>query len=145
MSQRERQRQLRVVAELLLVHLPPLLQTDQPLAHDLMAVAATALLAVHEDAERSATAWDKRAYHLRADELRREWSWALAAANTATELALSPSPLRMTAIAKLRLLVRPTLKRPARRQITDPTRFRGAARALAARRAGQRKVLRSSL
>lgn len=145
MSQTERRRQLRVVAELLLVHIPPLLQADQALAHDLMAVVATALLAVHEDAERSATAWDKRAYHLRADELRREWSWALAAANTATELALASAPLRMTALTKLRRLIRPTLKRPARRQIADPTRFRGAAQALAARRARRRKVLRSSL
>ncbi len=145
MSQRDRERQLRVVAEILLVHLPPLLGGDQPLAHDLMAVVATALAAVSEDAERSALAWDKRAYHLRADKMRRVWTWADAAANYATQLALRQDPLRMIDIIKVRQLIHPALHRPARRQIGDPTRFRGAARALTEKTRKRRRVLRPTL
>lgn len=138
MTQRERQRQLRIVAEILLVHLPDRLAADQPLAHDLMAVVATALTAVAEDAERSALAWDKRAYHLRADEMRRTWAWAEAAAAYAADLALDERPLQMIDIVKLRRLIRPPLTRPARRQIGEPNRFRGAAAALARQRERKR-------
>ncbi len=131
MTVKERERQLRVVAEVLLVHLPESIASDQPLAHDLMAVVGTALQDICDDAEKSARAWDKRAYDVRSDSLRREWAWAEGAANYALGLALRPDPLTTTVLAKLRLLIKPDLERPFRRQIADPARFRGAARAVA--------------
>ncbi len=121
---------MRVVAEVLLVHLPGLLDKDQPLVHDLLAVVGTALQNIYEDAEQSSKAWDKKAYHVKADELRKEWDWALAAGNYATGLALRPDDVDATKLAKLTALIRPGVERPARHQIPDPARFRGAAAAV---------------
>lgn len=130
----DRNRQLRVVAELLLVHLPATLkQNEQALAHDLLAVAGTALREVYDDAQQSAKAWDKRAYDVKADYLRREWDWALGASNYALGLALRADPVTPEALCKLRTLIVPELERPARKQITDPARFRGAAQILKSR------------
>jgi len=142
MAIKERNQQLRIVAEILLVHLPDLLDKDQGLAHDLLSVAGKALLDIHEDAEQSAKAWDKRAYHVRADELRRDWDWALGAGNYALGLALRSEPLTQVSLKKLHIVIRPDLERPARRQIQDPTRFRGAAQALKLQRARERKPIR---
>lgn len=130
----DRNRQLRVVAELLLVHLPATLkQNEQALAHDLLAVAGTALREVYDDAQQSAKAWDKRAYDVRADALRREWDWALGASNYALGLALRSDPVTPDSLGRLRTLIVPELERPARKQIADPVRFRGAARVLRSR------------
>lgn len=142
MAVKERTQQLRIVAEILLIHLPEYLAKDQPLAHDLLSVAGQALNTIYEDAEASSKSWDKRAYHVRADELRREWDWALGAANFALGLALRPAPLTDAHLAKLKVLIRPELERPARKQIADPTRFRGAAQALAKQLSQKRKPLR---
>lgn len=142
MAVKERTQQLRIVAEILLIHLPEWLPKDQALAHDLLSVAGQALHSIYEDAEESSKSWDKRAYHVRADELRREWDWALGAANYALGLALRPDPLTETHLAKLKVLIRPELERPARKQIADPTRFRGAAPALAKQLSQKRKPLR---
>ncbi len=130
MSLKERNRQLRVVAEILLVHIPATLPGDRALTRDLLAVVGTALRAIHEDAEQSARAWDKRAYDIKSDRLRREWGWALGAANYARGLALRKQPPDAGALRKLRLLIRPELTKSQRRQIKDPTRFRGAAAAV---------------
>jgi len=142
MSTTERARQLRVIAEILLVHIPGLLKEDQPLAHDLLAVAGTAISNIYEDVEQSAKAWDKRAYHVKADNLRREWDWTLGAANYATGLALNSDPLTTTSLAKLRLLIRPNLEKPARRQIKSPQNFRGAAQAVRVQLAQKRRPIR---
>ena len=142
MAIKERRQQLRVVAEILLVHLPDILQNDQELARDLLSVAGKALLTIYEDAEQSAKAWDKRAYDVKADKLRREWDWTLGASNYALGLALRATPLTKTSLAKLRIMIRPELERPARRQIKDPTRFRGAAQALKIQQARKRKAIR---
>jgi hypothetical protein len=139
---KERNQHLRVVAEILTVHIPEHLQNDPELARDLLSVVGTALHDIYEDAENSAKAWDKRAYDLRADELRREWSWALGAANYALGLALRPQPLQQNDIDKLRRLIRPDLEKPARRQITDPDRFRGAAKAVKLQQAQRKKPVR---
>ena len=88
----DRKKQLRIVAEMLLVHLPAVLN-DQPLARDLLTVTSLAIRAAAADAEKSATAWDKRAYHVKADELRREWEWAPGAANYAAGLADRTQPV----------------------------------------------------
>ena len=138
----DRNRQMRVVAEILLVHLPELIDRDQDLARDLLSVAGTALRDIYEDAEKSATAWDKKAYHVRADEFRREWDWSLGASNYALGLASRAQPLSPESLARFRQLIRPKLEKPARRQIPDPTRFRGAAQAVQDKLARQRKPVR---
>ncbi len=142
MPTKERDQQMRVVAEILLIHLPEVLTKDQALAHDLLAVVGTALNTVYEDAEHSTEAWDKRAYHSRADAMRKEWVWALAASNYALGLALRPDPLTPTMLEKVQRLIHPGLQRPARRQVTDPARFRGAAQAVKKQQAQKRKPIR---
>ncbi len=142
MGTTERAQQMRIVAEILLVHAPDLLREDQDLVRDLLSVAGTALHTIHEDVEKSAKAWDKRAYHVRADELRREWAWVPGASNYAVGLALREPPVTVTDVQKLRTLIGPELERPARRQIKDPTLFRGAADAVRQKRANRRKPIR---
>ncbi len=142
MAIKERNQQLRVVAELLTAHIPELIDKEPELVRDLLSVAGTALLTIYEDAEKSAKAWDKRAYDVRADELRREWDWALGASNYALGLALRPQPVKQIDIDKLRRLIRPELQKPARRQISDPARFRGAAKAIKQQQAERRKPVR---
>lgn len=74
-----------------LVHLPALLD-DQELARDMLAVVGVTLRAAWEDAEKSATVWDKKAYHLRANRLHDEWAWAMGAANYAEGLTYRDAP-----------------------------------------------------
>ncbi|MDF1512174.1 MAG: hypothetical protein P1S60_00035 [Anaerolineae bacterium] len=142
MALTDRNRQMRVVAEILLVHLPELIDQDQDLARDLLSVAGTALRDIYEDAEQSAKAWDKKAYHVRADAFRREWDWSLGASNYALGLAAREKPLSLESLTRFRQLIRPKLEKPARRQIPDPTRFRGAAQAVRDKLARQRKPVR---
>lgn len=142
MTVTDRNRQLRVVAEILLIHVPDLLEKDQELARDLLSVAGTALHEIAEDAEKSAKAWDKRAYHVRADELRREWDWSMGAANYAIGLALRSKPLTAADVNKLKQLIRPDLEKPGRAQISDPARFRGAAQAVKHQQAQKRRPVR---
>lgn len=124
----EREKHLRIVAEILLVHLPKVLH-DQELAKDLLAVVGVTLRAAWEDALRSAEVWDRKHYHVRADRLRDEWTWALAAANTAEGLANRDAPVTREHLDRLRQLIRPTLEVPGRPLIRDVEAFRGAARA----------------
>lgn len=142
MAIKERNQKMRVIAEILLVHLPVIIKTDQALAHDLLAVAGTALRDIWEDAEQSAKSWDKRAYHSRADDMRREWNWALGASNYATGLALRTTPLTDDALNKVRKLIVPGIDKPARKQIQEPGRFRGAAAVVKQQQASKKKVLR---
>lgn len=142
MTIKERNQQLRVVAEILLVHIPEQLPTDPELTRDLVSVAGLALRTIAEDAEKSAKAWDKRAYDLRADELRREWAWAAAAANYTLGIALRPEPIHSIDIIKIRKMIDADLEKPARRQIPDPTRFRGAAKAVRVQQAERKRPVR---
>jgi hypothetical protein len=142
MAIKDRNQQLRVVAEIILVHIPDLLAKDPDLARDLLSVAGTALAEIYEDAEQSAKSWDKRAYHVRADEMRREWDWALPASNYALGLALRPVALKAEDLGKLQRLIEPGLEKPARRQITDPSRFRGAAQLVRQQQTQRRKPVR---
>ncbi len=121
----DRKKQMRVVAEMLLVHLPAVLD-DQPLACDLLTVIQLAIRAAAADAEKSAAAWDKRAYHIRADELRREWGWAPGAANYAAGLADRPLPVAAADLKKLQTLIGVELERPRRLHYKNPAAFRGA-------------------
>ena len=121
----DRRKQMRIVAEMLLVHLPAVLD-DQSLARDLLTVTSLAIRAAAQDAEKSARAWDKRAYHVRADELRREWEWAPGAANYASGLANRPQPVTVTDLQKLQHLIGFELERPKRLHYRNPEAFRGA-------------------
>ena len=134
----DRDKHLRIVAEILLVHLPALLD-DQGLARDLLSVVGVTLRAAWEDVEKSAAAWDNKAYHLKADRLRDEWAWAMGAANYAEGLAYREGPVTAESLQKLRLLVKAELEVPARRIIKTPDSFRGAA---AANRARQQREKR---
>jgi len=133
----ERNKELNIVAEILLVHLPAVL-TDQALAHDLLAVVGVTLRAAWEDVEKSATAWDKKAYFIKADHLRDEWGWAMGAANYAEGLAYRDAPITAEYLHKLRLLIKPDLEAPARRIIKDLAAFRGAAAANRARQQSEK-------
>jgi hypothetical protein len=121
----DRNNQIRIVAEMLLVHLPAVLN-DQSLARDLLAITSVAIRAAAADAEKSAAAWDKRAYHLRADELRREWEWAPGAANYATGLADRAKAITAADLEKLLTLIGISLERPKRLHYKNPSAFRGA-------------------
>ena len=125
MTVADRKKQLRIVAEMLLVHLPAVL-SDQPLTRDLLTVASLAIRAAAADAEKSATAWDKRAYHIKADEMRREWEWAPGAANYAAGLANRPQPVSADDLEKLQALIGIELERPKRMHYKNPDAFRGA-------------------
>ena len=140
----DRKKQLRIVAEMLLEHLPAVLN-DQSLARDLLTVIHLAILAAAADAEKSATAWDKRAYHLKADELRREWEWAPGAANYAAGLAERPQPVTAADLQKLQALIGLELERPKRLSYKNPAAFRGAREAnrQRERREGRRTPQRS--
>jgi phosphoglycolate phosphatase-like HAD superfamily hydrolase len=48
---------------------------------DMLAFIALALREIAEGIDQSATAWEKRDYYLKADQFRREWAWAGAAAD----------------------------------------------------------------
>jgi hypothetical protein len=125
MTINDRRKQLRIVAEMLLVHLPAVLD-DQPLTRDLLTVTNLAVRAAAADAEKSATAWDKRAYHVKADQLRREWEWAPGAANYAAGLAERPQPVTPADLEKLLALVGCELEHPKRLHYKNPDAFRGA-------------------
>jgi len=162
MTVADRKKQLRIVAEMLLVHLPALLkprhapargasagdqasQADQPLVRDLLTVVSLAIRAAADDAEKSAMAWDKRAYDLRADELRREWEWASGAANYAAGLADRDQPVTDADLEKLRALIAVEMEHPKRLHYKHPAAFRGAREAnrRRAQREGRRTPKRS--
>jgi hypothetical protein len=140
----DRKKQMRIVAEMLLVHLPSVLG-DQPLARDLLTVTSLAIQAAAADAEKSAAAWDKRAYHVKADQLRREWEWTPGAANYATGLAERPQPVTAADLEKLQALIGLDLEQPKRLHYKNPAAFRGAREATRQReqREGRRPPKRS--
>lgn len=128
MTVRERKKQLRIVAEMLLVHLPKCL-ADQDLARDLLCIIGIAIRAAHQDVEKSTDAWDKKAYHLKADELRRQWDWAPGAANYAMGLAKRIQPVTPADLDKLHKLIHVELDTPKRLQYPRSDAFRGACKA----------------
>ena len=74
----ERQRLRRTIAEALhLLVKKPELDAE---AKDLAALIVLALREISRIIENSATAWDKRHYYIKADQLRAEWEWAERAA-----------------------------------------------------------------
>jgi hypothetical protein len=128
MTVADRNKQLRIVSEMLLVHIPAVL-ADQPLSRDLLTIVSLAIRAAAADVEKSAAAWDKRAYDLKADELRREWEWAPGAANYAAGLTNRAEPISAADLEKLRTLIAAPLERPKRLYYKDPAAFRGTRQA----------------
>jgi hypothetical protein len=104
MTVKERNQDLRMVVELVRVHLPKTL-SDSDLCKDICAVVAINLRRIASDTEKSAAAWDKRAYHSKADELRREMAWALPASQIAESLAYTPRKFMAADLERLQDLV----------------------------------------
>ncbi len=128
MTTKERNQDIRIVAELVQVHLPNSLQ-DSDLCKDMCSVIAISLRRYAEDAEKSASAWDKRAYHTKADELRRGFAWATPAAQIAEQLAYTPRKFSAEDLRRLQSLLPPNLELPVRPRFKDVQVLRGAAAA----------------
>jgi hypothetical protein len=130
MSVKERNQDLRMVMELVYAHLPNTL-TDSDLCKDICAVVAINLRRVADDIEKSAAAWDKKAYHSKADELRRQMTWVLPAAQVAESLAYMPSKFTKNDMVRLRTTVPEDLELEAatRARFKDVSILRGAAAA----------------
>jgi hypothetical protein len=128
MSVKERNQNLNMVAEIVREHLFEHLD-DDGLCKDMCAVLAVTLRRVYEDAEKSAQAWDKRAYHSKADTLRREMAWALSMAQLAESLAYSPRKFAFADLEQLVKLLPSEHRTPKRTHVKDVERWRGAAAA----------------
>ncbi len=128
MTVKERNQDLRMVTELVRVHLPSAL-SDGDLCKDICAVVAVNLRRVAADTEKSAAAWDKKAYHSKADELRREMAWALPAAQVAESLAYTPRRFTREDLQRLQALVKGEVEPGTRPRFKDIAVLRGAAAA----------------
>lgn len=130
MTIKERNQDLRMVAELVEVHLPASL-ADGDLCKDMCAVIAINLRRFAADGEKSANEWDKRAYHSKADELRRDIAWALPAAQIAEAIAYSPRQFSAADLQRLRAALPSDLDAElgARPRFRDVQALRGAAAA----------------
>ncbi len=130
MSVKERNQDLRMVIELVRAHLPNTL-ADSDLCKDICAVVAINLRRVADDTEKSALAWDKKAYHSKADELRREMAWALPAAQIAESLAYLPKRFGRAEMGRLQAAIPPDIEveMATRMRFKDVTVLRGAAAA----------------
>ena len=93
-----------MVIELVRTHLPKSL-SDSDLCKDICAVISINLRRVAADTEKSAEAWDKRAYHSKADELRREMPWVAPAAQVVESLAYVPRKFTRADIERLQGLI----------------------------------------
>ncbi len=128
MTVKERNQNLRMVIELVRVHLPNTLN-DSNLCKDICAVIAVNLRHIADDSEKSATAWDKKAYHIKADELRREMAWALPAAQIAESFAYQPRKFTREDLERLQGLVRGEVEPGTHTRFKDIEVLRGAAAA----------------
>lgn len=128
MTVKERNQDQRMVDELVRVHLPRALD-DSDLCRDILAVVAINLRRIAADTEKSAAAWDKRAYHTKADELRRDMGWVLPAAQIVESLAYSPRKFTQSDLNRLQELAPVDTEPPARPRFKDINVLRGAAAA----------------
>lgn len=117
-----------MVAELIKVHLPSSLSDDE-LCRDLCAVLAINLKRIADDIENSAKAWDKKAYHSKADELRRDNVWASEAAVLAENLAYRAQKFGAGDLLRLQTLIPQNLELLQRPRFKDLAAVRGAAAA----------------
>lgn len=113
-----------IVREHLFEHLD-----DSDLCKDMCAVLTINLRRVHDDTEKSANAWDKRAYHVKADELRREMAWALPMAQIAESLAYTPRKFTDDDADRLLSMLPDEFDMPKRARFKNVEVMRGAAAA----------------
>ncbi|MDW8396910.1 MAG: hypothetical protein RMM31_11785 [Anaerolineae bacterium] len=128
MTVKERNQDLNMVVEIVREHLFEHLD-DSDLCKDMCAVVAISLRRIHEDTEKSANAWDKRAYHIKADELRRQMAWVLPMAEAAEALAYAPKRFCPEDAERLLSMLPEHLEMPRRVRFKDVERLRGAAAA----------------
>jgi len=128
MTVKERNQDLSIVVEIVREHLFERLD-DSDLCKDMCAVIAINLRRVHADTEKSADAWDKRAYHSKADALRREMAWALPMAQFAESLAYNARPFTPEDLDRLMDMLPDEYQVPKRPRFKDVERMRGAAAA----------------
>ena len=128
MTVKERNQDQRMVDELVRVHLPRSLD-DSELCRDILAVVAVNLRRIAVDTEKSAAAWDKRAYHTKAEELRHDMDWVLPAAQIVESLAYSPRKFTQSDLDRLLKLVPVDTDPPVRPRFKDINVLRGAAAA----------------
>jgi hypothetical protein len=126
MAVRERNQYLDMVVELVREHLFES-RKDDALCKDMCAVIAINLRKTGEDFENSAKAWDKKHYHSKADELRRDAAWVTPMAQLAESLAYSTRPFSDDDLDRLLTLLPDDVEMPKRRRFKDLTILRGAA------------------
>lgn len=102
---------------------------DSDLCKDMCAVLSINLRRVHDDTEKSANAWDKRAFHIKADELRREMAWALPMSQIAESIAYSPRKFTLDDADRLLTLLPDAFDMPKRARFKNVEVMRGAAAA----------------
>ena len=119
-----------MVIELVRTHLPGTL-ADSDLCKDICAVISINLRRVAADTEKSATAWDKRTYHTKADELRRDMAWVLPASQVVESLAYIPRKFTRADLDRLQSLIPGDVdvEMTARPRFKDIEVLRGAAAA----------------
>ena len=95
---------------------------------DLLAYLALLLDRISATVERSATAWEKRGYWVKADRLRQEWAWVGLAHRTAEETLRKGTsvPEALAALTELRAKIEPFSGSSRRR---TPSPWAGAAKA----------------
>lgn len=113
-----------IVREHLFEHLD-----DSNLCKDMCAVLAVNLRRVHDDTEKSANAWDKRAFHTKADELRRDMAWAMPMSQLAEMIAYSKNKFSSDDVDRLLSFLPDELDMPKRTRFKNPELMRGAAAA----------------
>ncbi len=128
MTVKERSQDLNMVVEIVREHLFEHLD-DSDLCKDMCAVIAINLRRIHEDTEKSANAWDKRAYHSKADALRREMSWALPMAQLAESLAYNARRFTAEDLDRLMDMLPVEYEMPRRPRFRNVEVMRGAAAA----------------
>jgi hypothetical protein len=126
MTIKERSQDLNMVVELVREHLFEHLD-DNELCKDMCAVIAINLRRVHDDTEKSANAWDKRTFHTKADELRRDMAWAMPMSQLAESLAYSSRRFSGDDIDQLLAMLPEELDMPKRARFKNVEILRGAA------------------
>ena len=115
---------MEIVREHLFEHLD-----DAVLCKDMCAVVAVNLRRVHDDTERSANAWDKRAFHTKAEELRHDMAWAMPMSQLAEMIAYSPHKFSSEDVDRLLSFLPDELDMPKRARFKNVEVMRGAAKA----------------
>ncbi len=91
-----RERHRRTIAEAL--HLMAGRQELDDQARDILAILILSLRAIHAGIEQSAAVWDRRHYHIRAEQLRANWAWTARYADRLRRLVESGDGARIPVV-----------------------------------------------